>query len=147
VKTLITVALALVLQPLLNVPQPHIDAVQDIEKSEQVEIPSYKPYEQEKLASKVIEPSKPKTAPSVPKQATGSEAEAKMFIYMKESGNRPEARNAGGCRGLGQACPGSKLPCSDSDYACQDAWFTNYCISRYGTWVNAKAFWLSHSWW
>lgn len=29
----------------------------------------------------------------------------------------------------------------------QDAWFTNYMKSRYGTWVNAKAFWLSHNWW
>lgn len=142
-KTFIIVALALVLQPLLNVPQPHIDAVQEIERSEQVEIPSRKPHSELKLASKVIEPSKPTTAPSV---ATGSEAEAKMFIYMKESGNRPEAVNSTGCRGLGQACPGSKLPCGN-DYACQDAWFTNYMKNRYGTWVNAKAFWLSHSWW
>lgn len=68
---------------------------------------------------------------------------AKDFIYMKESGCNPGAINPGGCRGLGQACPGSKLPCSDSDYACQDAWFTNYMSQRYGTWEAAKAHWLA----
>lgn len=70
----------------------------------------------------------------------------KLFIYMKESGNNPAAVNASGCRGLGQACPGSKLPCGN-DYACQDAWFTNYAISRYGSWENAYLFWLGHNWW
>ena len=84
---------------------------------------------------------------SPPPRLSISDQEAKMFIYMHESGNNPAARNAAGCRGLGQACPGSKLPCSDSDYACQDAWFTNYCMSRYGSWQNAYAFWLSHNWW
>lgn len=69
-----------------------------------------------------------------------------MFIYMHESGNNPAAVNSSGCRGLGQACPGSKLPCG-ADYACQDAFFTNYMLNRYGSWENAKAFWLSHNWW
>lgn len=81
-------------------------------------------------------------APSVPQ----NDSSAKMFIYMKESGNNPAAVNAGGCRGLGQACPGSKLPCGN-DYACQDAYFTNYMLGRYGSWEAAKAFWLAHSWW
>lgn len=72
---------------------------------------------------------------------------AKMYIYNHESGNNPAARNGAGCRGLGQACPGSKLPCSDSDYACQDAWFTGYAESRYGGWINAYHFWLAHHWW
>lgn len=75
-----------------------------------------------------------------------SSNEAKMFIYNHESGNRTTAVNSIGCRGLGQACPGSKLPCGD-DYACQDAWFTNYMLQRYGSWENARAFWLSHRWW
>lgn len=74
-------------------------------------------------------------------------ADPKAFIYFCESGNNPAAVNAGGCRGLGQACPGSKLPCSATDYDCQDKWFTNYMLSRYGTWENARAFWLSHQWW
>ena len=75
-----------------------------------------------------------------------SSNEAKAFIYQHESGNRTTAVNSIGCRGHGQACPGSKLPCGD-DYACQDAWFTNYMLQRYGTWENAKAFWVSHRWW
>jgi hypothetical protein len=70
----------------------------------------------------------------------------KDFIYMKESGCRTTAVNSIGCRGLGQACPGSKLPCGD-DFACQDAWFSNYAITRYGSWESAYNFWLSHRWW
>lgn len=70
----------------------------------------------------------------------------KAFIYQKESGNNPAAVNSIGCRGLGQACPGSKLPCGN-DYACQDAYFTNYAIGRYGSWAGAYNFWVTHSWW
>lgn len=73
--------------------------------------------------------------------------EPKAFIYFCESGNNPGSINKGGCRGLGQACPGSKLPCSSSDYDCQDKWFTNYCFARYGSWEKAKAFWLGHNYW
>jgi len=73
---------------------------------------------------------------------------AKLFIYEHESGNRTDAINASsGACGLGQALPCSKMGCSLSDYACQDAWFTNYMKNRYGTWENAKSFWLSHKWW
>lgn len=80
--------------------------------------------------------------------APAPSSEAKMFIYMKESGNRTNAINASsGACGLGQALPCSKMPCSLSDYACQDAFFTKYMQSRYGTWENAKAFWLAHRWW
>jgi hypothetical protein len=77
-------------------------------------------------------------------QATGDvEAEAKEFIYFRESGNRTNAINpeSGAC-GIGQALPCSKLPCSLDDYACQDEWFTNYMTGRYGTWTKAKAYWL-----
>lgn len=85
------------------------------------------------------------TAASLVVDATN--VDAKMWIYMHESGNDPTRHNASGCRGLGQACPGSKLPCSDTDYACQDAWFTNYMTSRYGTWERAKSYWVAHGWW
>ena len=71
-----------------------------------------------------------------------SEADAKAFIYHKESGNNPKAINSTGCRGLGQACPGTKLPCGD-DYECQDEWFTGYMRNRYGSWVKAKQHWLA----
>lgn len=83
---------------------------------------------------------------TTPAQTTNT-SDAKAFIYQKESGNNPAAVNSIGCRGLGQACPGSKLPCSNSDYACQDAWFTNYMLQRYGSWEAAKAFWLQNHWW
>lgn len=70
----------------------------------------------------------------------------KDFIYMKESGCNPSAVNSIGCRGIGQACPGSKLPCG-ADFACQDKWFSNYAITRYGSWANAYSFWLRNHWW
>ena len=70
----------------------------------------------------------------------------KDYIYMHESGCRTTAVNSIGCRGIGQACPGSKLPCGD-DFACQDAWFSNYAITRYGSWENAYNFWVKNRWW
>jgi len=80
--------------------------------------------------------------------AYSGSGDAKSFIYAKESGNNPGAINktSGAC-GLGQALPCSKMPCSLSDYACQDNFFTGYMQSRYGTWDNAKSFWLAHGWW
>lgn len=71
----------------------------------------------------------------------------KQFIYQHESGCRTDAVNSIGCAGLGQACPGSKLPCSLSDWVCQDNYFSNYAIQRYGSWANAYNFWQSHRWW
>ena len=91
--------------------------------------------------------SAPKVVNSTAPTQTADTSDAKAFIYQKESGNNPAAVNPIGCRGLGQACPGSKLPCSNSDYACQDAWFTNYAMQRYGSWENAKAFWILNHWW
>jgi phage-related tail protein len=95
------------------------------------------------LAQKVVNSAIPTAQAS-----GGSENEAKMFIYMRESGNNPNAvnRTSGAC-GLAQALPCGKMNCALGDYACQDAWATSYMQSRYGTWVNAKAFWLAHHWW
>ncbi len=91
-------------------------------------------------------PQQPTVAAAAP--APVSSNEAKAFIYQKESGNRTDAINPGsGACGLGQALPCSKLPCSLSDYACQDAWFTNYAMQRYGSWENARAFWQANKWW
>lgn len=70
----------------------------------------------------------------------------KDYIYMHESGCNPAAVNASGCRGLGQACPGDKLPCG-ADFACQDAYFTNYALGRYGSWEAAYNFWVANRWW
>lgn len=84
-------------------------------------------------------------APPAPALPLG---DAKLFIYSHESGNNPGAinRSSGAC-GLGQALPCSKMPCSLSDYACQDVFFTGYMQQRYGSWDNAMAFWQLRGWW
>lgn len=91
-------------------------------------------------------PVEPAPAPAPVVTAPTSPNEDKAFIYQHESGNRTTAVNSIGCRGLGQACPGSKLPCGD-DYACQDAFFTKYAMDRYGSWANARKFWEANRWW
>lgn len=70
------------------------------------------------------------------------------YIYMHESGCRTHNPNGLGCDGIGQACPASKVigPCG-YDYACQNAWFTNYAIGRYGSWAGAYQFWVANHWW
>lgn len=84
----------------------------------------------------------------IPAAQASTASDAKTFIYMKESGNRTNAINkSSGACGLGQALPCSKMPCTLTDYACQDAFFTKYMQNRYGTWENAKSFWLAHKWW
>jgi len=76
------------------------------------------------------------------------ENEAKAYIYMHESGNNPSAINKGsGACGIGQALPCSKMDCELGDYACQDAWFTDYMEHRYGSWAKAKEFWVANRWW
>jgi TolA-binding protein len=78
--------------------------------------------------------------------ATGcGDNEFANYIYMHESGCNPSSVNSIGCRGIGQACPGSKLPCG-ADYACQNAYFTTYA-NRYGGWAGAYSFWVTHHWW
>lgn len=74
------------------------------------------------------------------------------YIYGRESGGRvtgncdTTATNAGGCYGIGQACPGSKLPCG-ADYACQNSWFTKYAMDVYGSWAAAYNFHKNNGWW
>ena len=72
----------------------------------------------------------------------------KQYIYMKESGCRTNAVNPIGCYGIGQSCPRSKIAhCRGDDFACQDAWFSNYAQQRYGGWAGAYQFWLKNHWW
>lgn len=68
------------------------------------------------------------------------------YIYMHESECRTTAMNPGGCYGIGQSCPASKIAHCGSDYACQNAWFTNYA-NKYGGWEGAYNFWVAHRWW
>lgn len=72
-----------------------------------------------------------------------SEESAKAFIYQKESNDNPAAENYLGCYGLGQDCNGIVKDRCGADYSCQDSFFTDYMLRRYGTWQAAKSFWLS----
>ncbi|MDO8591755.1 MAG: G5 domain-containing protein [bacterium] len=71
------------------------------------------------------------------------------YIISRESNWDPNARNAGGCLGLGQACPGSKLTavCPNLDPVCQLKFFGGYANGRYGGWGGAYNFWLSNHYW
>jgi len=86
------------------------------------------------------------TAPSPVVSGCGDNSYA-AYIYSKESGCRTTARNASGCYGIGQACPGSKVAHCGADYACQNAWFTDYAMRRYGSWANAYNFHKANGWW
>lgn len=70
------------------------------------------------------------------------------YIYMHESSCKTHNPNSSGCDGIGQACPASKVigQCG-YDYACQNAWFTDYANNRYGGWEGAYYFWLNNHWW
>lgn len=98
-------------------------------------------------------------APSVPVSSGGGlrsgcgDNSYAAYIYGQESGGRvtgmcnTTARNAGGCLGIGQACPGSKIAHCGADYGCQNAWFNNYAIQRYGSWASAYSFHKANGWW
>ena len=72
------------------------------------------------------------------------------YIYMHESGCRLTAVNPIGACGIGQSLPCSKLSSSCPDwqtnYACQNAWFTDYVNRSYGGWLGAYNHWLQFSW-
>lgn len=78
------------------------------------------------------------------------------YIISRESNWRLDARNSGGCLGLGQRCPGSTLvnscPNWQSDGVCQLKHFTAYANSRtfgpYGNgWGAAYQYWLARGSW
>lgn len=71
----------------------------------------------------------------------------KQYIYQHESGCQTDRWNSSGCYGIGQACPASKIAHCGTDFACQDAWFSNYAEQRYGGWAGAYNFWLNNHWW
>lgn len=101
--------------------------------------------QQQQVTNTTIVQTSPYEAPVAPT----ADNEYKLFIYNHESGNDPKKWNSSGCVGLGQACPASKLldVCPDLDYACEDTFFTNYAVSRYGGWYEAYLFWIAHRWW
>jgi hypothetical protein len=127
-----------------------------------VETPKPEAKQVNETKPKVQEPVKPKPSPAPqPKQAEAPKPKPvvqgvtncgdnvyKQYIYQKESGCRTNAINSSsGACGIGQALPCSKLPCTLSDFACQDAWFSNYAIQRYGSWEAAYNWWIRNHWW
>jgi LysM repeat protein len=89
----------------------------------------------------------PAPVAAAPVSYPASDNSAKAFIYAHESSNNPNATNYLGCYGLGQDCNGQVRGQCGADYACQDEFFTNYAMRRYGSWANAQAFWQAHNWW
>lgn len=91
----------------------------------------------------------PVVASPVPQSFSQPSDWYKAWIYNEESGNNPTRWNAEGCLGLGQACPASKLlaVCPTMDYGCEDTFFTNYMLVRYGSWQNAYDFHIAKGWW
>ena len=127
--------------------QSSINQQKDFQQNLQQQIEELKAKVEAKKAeeARIAAQPTPSFPPAPVAEASG---DAKMFIYMKESGNNPNSVNkSSGACGLAQALPCSKMGCALGDYACQDAWATQYMQNRYGTWENAKAFWLQHSWW
>lgn len=77
------------------------------------------------------------------KTLSKAERAAKNWIAMKESGGNYNARN-GVCYGKYQL----NINYLRGDYSKsnQEKVADNYVYGRYGSWVNAKNFWLSHHW-
>jgi len=73
------------------------------------------------------------------------------YIFEHESRWNPAAVNGGGCTGLGQACPGSKLinacPNWRNDPICQIRFFNGYAVGRYGSWGAAYQTKVRQGWW
>lgn len=72
-------------------------------------------------------------------------------IITRESGWRVNATNASsGAYGLPQALPGNKMGSMGADwqtnYQTQLRWFENYCINRYGGFVQALNAWNTKGW-
>ena len=74
------------------------------------------------------------------------EAEALMFIAERESGVSLNSYNqSSGACGIWQALPCSKMGGMDLEH--QYNWVRGYALGRYGSYVNAKAFWITHRYW
>lgn len=153
ILTTLAVVLVTLIQPAVNIPESSPVQAQEPEPpNPKPVVQATKPIPELVVQAPVVPPAPPAPvapAPVAPVvQAPTSEQEAKMFIYMKESGNNPYAVNkSSGACGLAQSLPCSKMNCALGDYACQDAWATQYMLNRYGSWANAQAFWLAHHWW
>lgn len=80
---------------------------------------------------------------SIAQAATSSETAAKNWIANRESGGNYNARNG---QYIGKYQLSSAYLGGNYSAANQEKVANNYVMSRYGSWVNAKNFWLSHGW-
>ena len=101
------------------------------------------------LATQIVVPAP--IAPTIAQPTTSitncGDNSAATYIYTKESGCNTQATNAEGCYGLGQDCSGTVLNTCGASYVCQNTYFNNYALTRYGSWSNAQAFWEANNWW
>ena len=86
---------------------------------------------------------KSKKKKTVSQAPTSAEAAAKAWIAMRESGNNYNARNG---QYIGKYQLSAAYLGGNYSAANQERVANNYVKSRYGSWVNAKNFWLSHGW-
>lgn len=77
------------------------------------------------------------------KKLSKKEKAAKRWIAMRESGGSYTARN-GSCYGKYQLSIGYLH--GDLSPKNQERTADRYVYGRYGSWVNAKRFWLAHNW-
>lgn len=85
--------------------------------------------------------SQPQTSYS--QNVSGSEASAKAWIAQRESGGSYNARNG---RYIGKFQLDSSYLNGDYSPANQERVANNYVANRYGSWVQAQAFWQANGW-
>lgn len=83
------------------------------------------------------------TVQAATRKLSKKEKAAKKWIAMRESGGSYTARN-GVCYGRYQL--NISYLHGDLSAKNQEKVADNYVYSRYGSWVNAKKFWLAHNW-
>lgn len=134
-------------EPLQNQPQQEVV----VEPAAKVETKATEPTPQPVIQTEpVVQPEPKPIVAERPVEVYHSDDFYMEYIFQHESSGNPHARNHLGCLGLGQACPGTKLltQCPDlGEVACQVRFFTNYAVSRYGSWANAYNFWTNNHWW
>ena len=77
------------------------------------------------------------------------QVQAMEFVITNESGFRPDAINkSSGACGMPQSLPCSKMNCelSFEGAECQLRWMASYVKNRYGTPLQAQAFWQEKHW-
>ena len=93
----------------------------------------------------------PQLAPVAPSVVSGcGDNSMANYIYSHESGcSLTSVNTSSGTYGIGQSAGGLSAACPDwqTDYACQNQFFTGYANSRYGGWAGAYQFWLQNHWW